>query len=164
MQRRGSLSQSEIVTFLEGATIPVRLGCRTPEDNLWMCSLWFRLVDADGDPIGAESATDREDWTLQCATSAQADIVSFLEHDSGVSFEVSTNDPPYAGVRGRGSVSIDPDPEKETLRALLERYLEDTESGLAQSLLDDGRDEVTITVDPAVVYGWDFSDRMRDTQ
>ncbi|WP_339104265.1 pyridoxamine 5'-phosphate oxidase family protein [Haloterrigena salinisoli] len=158
MQIRGSLSPTAIASFLEESTVPVRLSCRTPADHLWMCSLWYRLEETDA---GADSS-DRDGWRLQCATSASADVVSFLEADPEVAFEVSTNDPPYAGVRGRGTASIEPDPEKETLRTLLERYLDDTESGLARELLRDERDEVVLTVEPAVVYGWDFSDRMGD--
>ena len=127
-----------------------------------MCSLWYRLENGDeGESRGLDSG-DSDDWRLRCATSATADVVSFLEGDPGVAFEISTNDPPYTGVRGRGTASIDHDSGTETLRALLERYLGDTESELARELLDDEREEVTITVEPAVVYGWDFSDRMAD--
>ena len=149
MHVRGQLSSAELAAFLEETAIPLRLACRTPQDNLWMCSLWFRVVTAD-------------DWRLQCATAASADVVSFLESDPGVAFEVSTNRPPYAGVRGRGTASIEPDPEKETLRDLLERYLGGTDSQLAQTLLDPDREEVTLTLEPAVVYGWDYANRMGD--
>ena len=160
MQIRGSLSPAAIASFLEESTVPVRLSCRTPADHLWMCSLWYRLEETDA---GADSS-DHDGWRLQCATSASADIVSFLEADPEVAFEVSTNEPPYAGVRGRGTASIDPDPEKETLRDLLERYLGNTESELAGELLDDGREEVTIAIEPATVYGWDFAERMADVE
>lgn len=161
MHVRGSLSRSTITAFLEETTVPIRVACRTPRDDLWMCSLWYRLERPDGDGTD-DDATDHDEWRLECATSAAADVVSFLEGDPGVAFEVSTNDPPYAGVRGRGSATIEPDPEKETLRALLERYLDGTESKLARNLLRDERDEVRITIEPAVVYGWDFAGRMRD--
>ncbi len=154
MHVRGQLTSAELAAFLEETAVPLRLACRTPQDNLWMCSLWFRVVTAD------EATAD--DWRLQCATAASADVVSFLESDPGVAFEVSTNRPPYAGVRGRGTASIEPDPEKETLRDLLERYLGGTDSQLAQTLLDPDREEVTLTLEPAVVYGWDYANRMGD--
>ncbi|ELY47093.1 pyridoxamine 5'-phosphate oxidase family protein [Natronorubrum bangense] len=157
MHVRGTLSQSAITSFLEETTAPVRVACRTPQDHLWMCSLWYRLADESTETSG-------DDWRLQCATSAGADIVSFLEADSEVAFEVSTNDPPYTGVRGRGTATIEPDPEKETLQMLLERYQVGPKSDLARNLLREERDEVTITVEPAVVYGWDFSDRMGDAR
>lgn len=148
MKVRGSLSRDAVATFLETQTIPVRLGCRTPADHPWMVSLWYRYRAVD------------DGWRLECATSAEADVVAYLRDTPEVSFEVSTNDPPYAGVRGRGKASLEPDPEKEVLRDLLERYLGDTDSELARTLLREDRDEVTITLEPAVVYGWDFSDRM----
>ena len=178
MHVRGQLSSADLAAFLEQTAIPLRLACRTPQDNLWMCSLWFRLVTAEGvgdEPMDDEAATGGstadeatanetadDNWRLQCATSASADVVSFLESDPNAAFEVSTNRPPYAGVRGRGTVSIEPDPEKETLRDLLERYLGGTDSQLATTLLDPEREEVTLTLEPAVVYGWDYASRMGD--
>lgn len=170
MHVRGQLSSAELAAFLEETAIPLRLACRTPQDNLWMCSLWFRVVTADepGDEAAADGATadgaTDENWRLQCATAASADVVSFLESDPGAAFEVSTNRPPYAGVRGRGTVSIEPDPGKETLRDLLERYLGGTDSQLARTLLDPEREEVTLTLEPAVVYGWDYASRMGDVE
>ncbi|MFC7232915.1 pyridoxamine 5'-phosphate oxidase family protein [Saliphagus sp. GCM10025308] len=146
MKIRGSLSRAEIDDYLDEETIPLRLACHTPADRLWMLSLWFQYRDG----------------VLQCATGADADVVRYLEHDSSVAFEVSTNDPPYAGVRGSGTATIDPNPQKAVLRELLERYLGGTDSKLARSLLEKDRNEVTITVDPDVVYGWDFSERMAD--
>lgn len=158
MHIRGSLSQSEIESLLEETVVPIRLACRTPAGTLWMLSLWFRYRDG----------------TIQCATAADADIVSFLDEDGRsrerdrghghgydhVAFEVSTNEPPYRGVRGNGTATVDPDPQKDVLRALLERYLGTTESDFGRWLLRDDRREVTLTIDPAVVSGWDFTDRM----
>ncbi|MDQ2051466.1 pyridoxamine 5'-phosphate oxidase family protein [Natronolimnohabitans sp. A-GB9] len=157
MHVRGSRSRSEIEAFLDETTVPVRLGCRTPAGNPWMVSLWYRRRVPD-------DAADDRPWILECATASSADLVSFLRADPAVSFEVSTNRPPYRGVRGRGSVTIEPDPEKETLRSLLERYLGGTDSELAETLLAEERDEVTITIEPDVVYGWDYSDRMQESE
>lgn len=144
MDVRGSLSRGEIEAVLEAHVVPIRLSCRTPGDRLWMVSLWFRYRDG----------------VLESATGADADIVSFLEADSHVAFEVSTNEPPYRGVRGNGTATVSPDPEKELLRALLERYLGTTEGGLADRLLDPDRREVRIEIEPDTVVGWDYTDRM----
>ncbi|AEH37234.1 pyridoxamine 5'-phosphate oxidase family protein [Halopiger xanaduensis] len=153
MDLRGTLSRDEIETFLEESTVPVRLACRTPSDQLWMVSLWYRYRSGGDD-----------DWRLQCATAADADIASLLSADPAVAFEVSTNEPPYAGVRGQGTASIERDSDKEILRTLVERYLGGTESQLARTLLREDREEVTITIDPAVVSGWDYTDRMTDSE
>jgi nitroimidazol reductase NimA-like FMN-containing flavoprotein (pyridoxamine 5'-phosphate oxidase superfamily) len=144
----GGWDRAEVTAFLTEATVPVRLACRTPAGGLWMLSLWYRF--------------DNE--RLVCATSVEADVVAYLRADDGVAFEVSTNDPPYRGVRGSGTAAIRPDEEKAVLRSLLDRYLDGTDSSLARRLLDPERDEVVIEIDPSRLYSWDFTERMRDAR
>ena len=143
----GAWTAAEATAYLENATVPIRLACRTPDGGLWMLSLWYRYRDG----------------AFHCATGADADVVGYLEHDANVAFEVSDNDPPYRGVRGSGEVSIEPDEDKALLRELLERYLNGTDNALADRLLAEGREEVRLTVDPTKLYTWDFSERMPDT-
>jgi len=140
----GAWSREAVATFLVDQTIPIRLGCRRPDGSLWMLSLWYGYRDG----------------TFQCATAADADVVAYLETDPGVSFEVSTNEPPYRGVRGNGTARIAPDEDKAVLRALLARYLGGTETPLAERLLRREREEVTITIEPDRLHSWDYSDRM----
>jgi len=109
-----------------------------------MLSLWFRFRDG----------------LFQCATGANADVVAFLESDSSVAFEVSTNEPPYKGVRGRGMVTISPDEDKAVLRALIERYLGDVETPPGPRLLGADREEVTIAIGLTRIHSWDFTARM----
>lgn len=146
MKVTGAWSRAEAESFLAETTVPVRIACRTPAGGLWMLSLWFLPEDGD----------------LWCATSATADVVGYLEHDDDVAFEVSTNEVPYRGVRGAGTATVEPDPDKSLLRELLERYLGGTESALADRLLAPGREEVRIRIDADRWYTWDFSERMRD--
>lgn len=140
----GVWSIDEITTFLEATTVPIRLGCRTPTDDPWMLSLWYRYVEDE----------------FECATAADADVIRFIEYDPVISFEISTNEPPYRGVRGRGKARVESDDEKVVLRSLIERYLGDTDSVLAQRLLAPDRNEVTITVVPERLHSWDYSHRM----
>jgi nitroimidazol reductase NimA-like FMN-containing flavoprotein (pyridoxamine 5'-phosphate oxidase superfamily) len=144
----GVWDREGVADFLDAQTIPVRVATTTPSGHLWMVSLWFR----------------HREGHLECATGAGADLVEYLRADPAVAFEVSTNEVPYRGVRGRGSVGLAPDEDKETLRSLIERYLGGTDSGLARRLLDPDRDEVRIRIDPAKVYSWDFSERMGDVE
>jgi nitroimidazol reductase NimA-like FMN-containing flavoprotein (pyridoxamine 5'-phosphate oxidase superfamily) len=144
MEVDGAWSTGRTERFLRERTIPVRLACHTPSGGLWMLSLWYRYREGK----------------LECATGANADVVRYLRADPAVAFEISTNQPPYRGVRGAGTVDIAPDEDKETLRALIERYLGDTDTALATRLLDPEREEVTLTVDVDRAYTWDFSDRM----
>ena len=142
----GAWDEDGVTAFLGEATVPLRLACLTPESRLWMLSLWFRW----------------EDGSLWCATSAAADVVAYLESNDEVAFEVSTNDPPYRGVRGNGTATLEPDPDKELLERLIVRYLGDTDNDLARGLLSADREEVRIRIDPRRMYSWDFSDRMAD--
>jgi len=144
----GEWDRAGVAAFLADATVPLRLACHTPAGGLWMLSLWYRF--------------DAEEERLVCATSADADVVGYLRDDDGVAFEISTNDPPYRGVRGNGHATITPDDDKEALRSLLDRYLDGTDSSLARRLLDPNRDEVTIAIDPERWYSWDFTERMND--
>lgn len=143
---RGSLSAGTVEEFLRSTAVPLRLSCHRPSGDLWMLSLWFRYHEG----------------RLECATAASADVVRFLREDDAVAFEVSTNDPPYRGVRGNGTARIDDDEGKRVLRALVERYLDDTDSSLARTLLSDEREEVRIRIEPETVFGWDYSGRMAD--
>jgi nitroimidazol reductase NimA-like FMN-containing flavoprotein (pyridoxamine 5'-phosphate oxidase superfamily) len=142
----GAWSTAEATAYLEDATVPIRLACRRPNGGLWMLSLWFAYRDGE----------------FLCATGANADIVEYLEADGSVAFEVSDNEPPYRGVRGAGSVSIEPDPEKALLHELFERYLGGTDNSLADKLLVEGRKEVRLRIEPNRLYTWDFTDRMKD--
>jgi nitroimidazol reductase NimA-like FMN-containing flavoprotein (pyridoxamine 5'-phosphate oxidase superfamily) len=141
----GAWSTERTEQFLRERQIPVRLACHTPAGGLWMLSLWYRYRDGH----------------IECATGANADVVRYLREDPAVAFEISTNEPPYRGVRGSGSVTIAPDEDKETLRALIERYLGDTNAPLAERLLSPDREEVRLTLDVDRAYTWDFSNRMQ---
>lgn len=145
----GAWDPGAVASFLTDTAVPIRISCRTPQGNLWMLSLWFRYRDGDGD--AAE---------LHCATAADADVVRYLRADPGVAFEVSTNRPPYRGVRGRGSAVVEREGATETLRDLIERYLGDTDSDLARWLLSPDREEVRVRIRPEKLYSWDYSDRM----
>ncbi|ELZ80068.1 hypothetical protein C454_12728 [Haloferax gibbonsii ATCC 33959] len=146
----GPWSRDRVDDFLADATVPIRLSCRTPADDLWMLSLWYEW--------------DAEATELRCATAADADVVRFLRAHDDVAFEISTNDPPYRGVRGRGTATVEPDAEKAVLRRLITRYLGDTDSELAERLLSPERDEVMIRIRPERLHTWDYAARMRSSE
>lgn len=141
---KGPWSRSELAEFLDAALIPIRLGCRHTNGGLWMLSLWY---DYDGE-------------YFRCATGSESAVARFLREDPAVCFEVSTNRPPYMGVRGAGTATLLPDEEKTLLGSLLDRYLGGRESELATLLLDDDRAEMTIRIEPDRLFTWDFTDRM----
>ena len=140
----GAWDAERLEAFLTKTTIPVRIATHRGDGSLWMVTLWYRYRDGSFD----------------CATWADADIVRFLENDSEVAFDISTNDPPYRGVRGNGTAAMSPDDDKVVLRSLIERYLGGTDSSLAEWLLADDREEVHIRIQPESMYSWDYADRM----
>ncbi|MFB6297228.1 MAG: pyridoxamine 5'-phosphate oxidase family protein [Salinirussus sp.] len=157
----GAWSRAEAARFLDAAVVPMRLACHRPDGAIWPLSLWYRYRD----PTGGEHASNAgEDGfgTFECATGAGADVVAFLERDGHVGFEVSTNAPPYMGIRGSGTATVSPDRDKAVIEALVRRYLGGTESGMARRLLADDRQEVRIAVEPDRLYTWDFTARMRE--
>ncbi|WP_435348928.1 pyridoxamine 5'-phosphate oxidase family protein [Haloarchaeobius sp. HRN-SO-5] len=140
----GAWTADELDEFLQESTIPIRIATQRGDGSLWLVTLWYRFRDG----------------SFECATWADADIVRFLRGDSEVAFEVSTNHPPYRGVRGNGTATLAPDTDKQVLRALMTRYLGGTDSPLADWLLGDARDEIRIRIQPNQMYSWDYSDRM----
>lgn len=162
MEITGAWSRPELTAFLNAARVPVRLACHTPSGHLWMLSLWYLWTDGEREALSNDLDLAVPTPEIRCATSATAEVVSYLEHDSAVAFEISTNDSPYRGVRGRGVASIEPDDDKVLLRTLLDRYVGDTDNGLADFLLDPNRTEVKIRIKPERLHSWDFSDRMAD--
>ncbi len=140
----GPWSATELESFLETAVQPLRLACRTPSGRLWLVPLWFVYRN------------DR----FHCATGRRADVVEFLEADAHVAIDVSTNEIPYRGVRGNGRATVEPDPDKELLTELIDRYLDGTDSPLAEQLLAADREEVRIDIEPDRLVTWDYSERM----
>ena len=108
-------------------------------------SLWF-LRDGD---------------SLVCATQQSASIVATLAAERRCAFEVSVNDPPYRGVRGRATVSLEPDADLATLRRLVERYLGSADGTFASWLLGRDTPEVAIRLSPTQIASWDYRRRMR---
>ncbi|ELZ39703.1 pyridoxamine 5'-phosphate oxidase family protein [Halorubrum tebenquichense] len=160
MDPTGPWDRERVDEFLADARVPVRLGCRTPTDHPWIVSLWFAWDPDGGGRAGGGGDSAGPTGAIRCATSASADLVEFVEHDAEVSFDVSTNDPPYKGVRGRGRATVVPDEDKRLLRSLLTRYLGGTDNATADRLLRPEREEVEIRIEPERLHTWDYSERM----
>ena len=158
MDPTGPWDRDRVDEYLAAARVPVRLGCRTPTDHPWIVSLWFAWDPDAGAEVDGGSGDSA--GAIRCATSAGADLVEFVEHDDHVSFDVSTNDPPYQGVRGRGRATVVPDDDKRLLRSLLTKYLGGTDNATADRLLRPERDEVEIRIEPERLHAWDYSERM----
>jgi nitroimidazol reductase NimA-like FMN-containing flavoprotein (pyridoxamine 5'-phosphate oxidase superfamily) len=138
-------SQEAITSFLQQMRIPIRLASVTSTGWPLVVSLWYLY----------------ENGRLYCATQKTAKIVAHLGREPRCAFEVAADLPPYRGVRGQGKARIMQSRGAEILTRLLERYLKDTSSSLAQLLLARGADEVAIEIEPVVLTTWDFTARMQ---
>ena len=101
-----------------------------------------------------------EDDVLLCASKARSHIVRSIGTTTTCFFDVSTNDVPSKGVRGRGVASIDAQRGTEVLETLVARYLPDGQTEFSRWLLSSAADEVAITIRPEWITAWDYSRRM----
>lgn len=132
--------------FLRDTKIPLRLSCLTGTGWPLIVSLWYLYTEGK----------------LLCSTQKSSKLIQFLENDSRCAFEIAPETPPYRGIRGKGTVSLEEESARGILEKLILRYLGGKDSSLAQYLLS--RDnEVAIVITPEKLYTWDYSERMQDS-
>jgi hypothetical protein len=138
---------SDVELFLTEVSIPIRVACLTPSDWPIVVSLWYLF----------------EDGKIFCATKQTAKIVTYLSRNQQCGFEVAGDFPPYCGVRGRGTASIDPIRGLEILNKLLVRYSIGQDTPLARKLLSNAQSEVAIVIQPESIHTWNFTERMKQS-
>jgi len=146
MRYKGPWSKTQIEDFLREQRIPLRLACNGASGHPVLVSLWFIALN---DKI----------W---CATPRTARVASMLARDPRCTFEVSVEKPPYCGVRGPALATLHDDRGEEILRKLIDRYLGNASSRLAQLLLARVERETAIAIEPKTLVAWDYTERMAD--
>ena len=139
----GPWDEAEIIAFLEGTRIPVRLATDGSSGPL-VQSLWFA-------PRGME---------LWCCTQRSSLLTRRLERDDRVGFEVAADTPPYRGVRGTGVAHLINQDVESTLRVLIQRYQGNERTELSDWLFSRVDSEVAVRIEPRTVSTWDYSSRM----
>lgn len=124
----------------------MRLAANTDSGFPVVLSLWF-LPDGDD---------------LLAAVHREARIAKRLAADSRCAFEIAPNEPPYRGVRGQATASLNSKGARALLECLLDRYLGSRDSGLARFLLGRADEELVVRLRPIRVASWDYSRRMED--
>ena len=125
--------------------IPLRISVQTTKGPL-IAPLWFHWDGA----------------RFWCATQSDTAIVRALERAPLCAFDLSTNDMPYRGLRGRGNARCLPERGVAVLERLIDRYLPNRQTPLATWLLSRSADEVAIEITPTWQTTWDYSARMSD--
>jgi nitroimidazol reductase NimA-like FMN-containing flavoprotein (pyridoxamine 5'-phosphate oxidase superfamily) len=144
-RRYGTWTGAEIEHFLTGTSIPMRISVTTANGPL-VVPLWFAY----------------RDQRLWFCSPQDSLLARSLIADSNVAFDISTNDIPYMGVRGRGRYARVDAGGREQLQQLLTRYLGDTDNELSRWLLSRAEDEAVLTLRISWMTSWDFTARMQD--
>ena len=142
---QSSWDKKTIEGFLHQQVSPARIACIDNEGFPAICSLWFFY----------------DNGTLWCASHKKSHIVRLLNKQSHCGFEISDNNIPYKGVRGKGVVSLDKNKGPHVLQQLIERYLGNTNQALATWLNSRSADEYAIGIEIENINAWDFSSRMQ---
>jgi len=148
MKPVASIPSAELTLRLGRSITPLRIACNTDTGFPLIVPLWFLF----------------EDGHFHSLTYRNAKLLSYLWNDHRVGFEVANNEPPYAGVRGRGEVKLLEGEADKWLPRLLARYGINPNSALARGLRNRIDDEITIRLTPLQMSGWDYSPRMQDVR
>jgi nitroimidazol reductase NimA-like FMN-containing flavoprotein (pyridoxamine 5'-phosphate oxidase superfamily) len=137
-------SHGEIESYLSGTTLPCRLACTTADGYPHVMSLWYLYRDGQ----------------LWFSVQRNTKFTHWLSDNPRCGFEIANNEPPYVGVRGRGTATTVQAADDTVLRDLIERFLGDDNPGLANWLLSRTATEITLTVRPHWLTAWDYRTRM----
>lgn len=140
----GPWDSRAIEGWLDETVIPLRLATTGGHGPI-VQSLWFAY----------------DDGALWCATQTDSVVTGRVRQEPRVGWEVSPDEPPYRGARGRGTATVveDPDLAGDVLRRLIARYGQ-SGTDLERWLLSRVSTEVALRIDDLVVTSWDFSPRM----
>ena len=145
-RRTGPWTKSQVWDFVSEARIPIRLAANTATGFPVVLSLWFLP----------------ENEQLLAAVHRDARIAKRLKADPRCAFEIAPNEPPYWGVRGRATASLEPEGASALLSRLLDRYLGSTDSSLGRFLIARAEEELVVRLRPSRIASWDYSGRMQD--
>lgn len=120
----------------------------------------LRLATAGTFPLVQSLWFTFDGSSLWCATQADSVVARRVQRSANVGFEIASDMPPYRGVRGTGTASLDDTRGPEVLGVLIDRYLGAEPTSLGDWLLSRADNEVAIRIDGLTVTSWDYSARM----
>lgn len=135
----------DAMTFLSAQCSPLRLAVIDNDGFPIACSLWY-IVDGDH---------------ILCASHASAKIIRVLKKNPHCAFDVSVNDLPYRGVRGKAVATLEKDSGGLVLTKLIDRYVGGSQPSLKKWLLSRSADEYVIRLEPKTLSDWDYGNRMQ---
>jgi len=140
------VDSKNLETLVNDTKIPIRLACITSAGYPIIVSLWHIVV---GEKI-------------YCATQKKAKIITHIQNNPIVGFEIASDNPPYRGIRGHGQVKVVEHLGKDILNILIEKYLGKKISTLSEFLRNNSDNEVAVEITPEKIFTYDYSKRMKD--
>jgi nitroimidazol reductase NimA-like FMN-containing flavoprotein (pyridoxamine 5'-phosphate oxidase superfamily) len=140
----GPWQRRQIDQYLAQTRMPIRLACVAEDGFPRVVSVWYRYADG----------------MFYCATHRDSQLARMIKRNPRIGFEVSTNEPPYYGVRGQGVAELSAQGGADTLRALIDRYLGESNASLGRWLMSRSDEELLIRVEAQRFYSWDYRKRM----
>jgi nitroimidazol reductase NimA-like FMN-containing flavoprotein (pyridoxamine 5'-phosphate oxidase superfamily) len=140
----GPWSNKDIAKYLTKSVIPIRLSLVSPTGWPVVVSLWYQF----------------QDGSLMCASRRTARIVKLIENNPRCGFEISSEAPPYSGVRGQGTAYLDEQRGEALLSQLVDRYVDPKASDFRNWLQKDAKNEIAIRIVPHRIMSWDYRQRM----
>lgn len=144
LNTKSQWDEAQIITFLENSETPIRLSFLNKANEPQICSLWYQY----------------DNGVLWCASHKNSFLIKQLKRNVKISFEISTNEYPYKGIRGKAQIELSTINAQEVLAKLISKYLDSSNSKLSTWLMSRADDEYAIKIIPTLVNSWDFSDRM----
>lgn len=144
INKKSQWDESQIISFLESATFPLRLSFLNTANEPQICSLWYQY----------------DNKAFWAASHKNSFLIKQLKHNKRVAFEISTNEYPYQGIRGKAEIELSKDNAENTLSLLISKYLGNGNSKLSTWLMSRANDEYVIKITPTSINAWDFSHRM----
>ena len=141
----GPWASEEIEAFLKQTPIPIRISAISPQGWPSIVSLWFIF----------------ERGRLKCASKKTSRIIQLFEHNPRCGFEISVENPPYFGVRGQGTVTLDLNLGPKLLPRLIDRYVDQDKKSFRRWLLLSKTEEIGIIINPKRFMSWDYRARMQ---
>ena len=141
----GPWASEEIEAFLKQTPIPIRISAISPQGWPTIVSLWFIF----------------ERGRLKCASKKSSRIIQLFEHNPRCGFEISVEKPPYFGVRGQGTVTLDLNLGPKLLPRLIDRYVDQDKKSFRRWLLLSKTEEIGIIINPKRFMSWDYRARMQ---
>ncbi|WP_295871216.1 pyridoxamine 5'-phosphate oxidase family protein [uncultured Zhongshania sp.] len=135
----------DALAFLKEQRSPLRLAVIDSDGFPIVCSLWY-IVDGE---------------QILCASHASAKIIRVLKNNPHCAFDVSVNNSPYRGARGKAIATLAKDSNGLVLTKLIDRYVGDSQPSLKKWLLSRSADEYVIKLETKTLSGWDYGDRMQ---